>query len=123
MEVTISPTRGDTNSLGRLHPRLTKHGKCFSEVCFETYDLKKVFHEMLISTVAGLNIDVHEHEVDLADSTFRWPESGLYFTGLEVYHSLHCLVRQFSCSPVLRDTTANKSPSESSSASHVPRLL
>ena len=26
------------------------------------------------------------------DSTFQWPESGNYFTGLEVYHLLHCLV-------------------------------
>ena len=26
------------------------------------------------------------------DSTFQWPESGNYFTGLDVYHLLHCLV-------------------------------
>jgi hypothetical protein len=24
--------------------------------------------------------------------TFQWPESGLFLTGLDVYHSLHCLV-------------------------------
>ncbi|KAI1164684.1 hypothetical protein F5B18DRAFT_231556 [Nemania serpens] len=41
----------------------------------------------------GTNIDVSPDEADLSASTFRWPESGLYFTGLEVYHSLHCLNR------------------------------
>ncbi|KAH8799356.1 hypothetical protein F5884DRAFT_869229 [Xylogone sp. PMI_703] len=41
----------------------------------------------------GLNLDLNKNEVDLANSTFQWPESGLYFSGLDVYHSLHCLNR------------------------------
>ncbi|KAI1169579.1 hypothetical protein F4777DRAFT_203283 [Nemania sp. FL0916] len=43
--------------------------------------------------LSGLNLDISQDEADLSASTFRWPESGLYFTGLEVYHSLHCLNR------------------------------
>jgi hypothetical protein len=42
--------------------------------------------------VTGLNIDLDESEADLDGRTFQWPESGEYFTGLEVFHSLHCLV-------------------------------
>ncbi|TRX89642.1 hypothetical protein FHL15_009392 [Xylaria flabelliformis] len=45
--------------------------------------------EMLLG---GLNLDFDRTEVDLGESTFQWPESGLYFSGLDVYHSLHCLV-------------------------------
>ncbi|KAK2007131.1 hypothetical protein LZ32DRAFT_542501 [Colletotrichum eremochloae] len=30
---------------------------------------------------------------NVSRKTFQWPESGLYFTGLEVFHSLHCLNR------------------------------
>jgi len=40
----------------------------------------------------GLNLDFNQREIDLAGSTFQWPESGFYFSGLDVYHSLHCLV-------------------------------
>ncbi|KAM3069013.1 hypothetical protein ACMFMG_004192 [Clarireedia jacksonii] len=43
--------------------------------------------------LGGLNLDFDKTEVDLSDSTFQWPESGLYFSGLDVYHSLHCLNR------------------------------
>ncbi|KAI0102728.1 hypothetical protein GGR51DRAFT_526058 [Nemania sp. FL0031] len=43
--------------------------------------------------LGGLNIDIDKMEVDLTDSTFQWPESGLFFSGLDVYHSLHCLNR------------------------------
>ncbi|KAE8554275.1 hypothetical protein EYB25_002813 [Talaromyces marneffei] len=43
--------------------------------------------------LGGLNLDFSENEVVLKDSTFQWPESGNYFTGLDVYHSLHCLNR------------------------------
>ncbi|KAI1125132.1 hypothetical protein F5Y10DRAFT_247725, partial [Nemania abortiva] len=43
--------------------------------------------------LGGLNLDFDKTEVDLEDSTFRWPESGFYFSGLDVYHSLHCLNR------------------------------
>ncbi|KAI0187049.1 hypothetical protein EV127DRAFT_437226 [Xylaria flabelliformis] len=46
--------------------------------------------EMLLG---GLNLDFDKTEVDLGESTFQWPESGLYFSGLDVYHSLHCLNR------------------------------
>ncbi|KAJ8131027.1 hypothetical protein O1611_g2599 [Lasiodiplodia mahajangana] len=41
--------------------------------------------------LGGLNIDFDKREVDLSDSTFQWPESGFFFSGLDVYHSLHCL--------------------------------
>jgi hypothetical protein len=42
--------------------------------------------------IAGLNLDLDATEYNPAGNTYRWEESGLYFTGLEVYHSLHCLV-------------------------------
>ncbi|KAL1860561.1 hypothetical protein VTK73DRAFT_7288 [Phialemonium thermophilum] len=45
------------------------------------------------SLLSGLNLDLDQEEVDLADTTFRWPESGLSFSGLDVFHSLHCLNR------------------------------
>ena len=45
-----------------------------------------------ITCTSALSIIFDEHDVDLADSTFQWPESGFYFSGLDVYHSLHCLV-------------------------------
>ncbi|KAH9904442.1 hypothetical protein F4778DRAFT_732459 [Xylariomycetidae sp. FL2044] len=41
----------------------------------------------------GLNIDLDSAEIGSSPDTFQWPESGLYFSGLEVYHSLHCLNR------------------------------
>ncbi|KAI1268091.1 hypothetical protein F5Y18DRAFT_424412 [Xylariaceae sp. FL1019] len=41
----------------------------------------------------GLNLDFDTSQADLGDTTFRWPESGFYFSGLDVYHSLHCLNR------------------------------
>ncbi|KDN71904.1 hypothetical protein CSUB01_12179 [Colletotrichum sublineola] len=41
----------------------------------------------------GLNIDLKEPGASVSEKTFQWPESGLYFTGLEVFHSLHCLNR------------------------------
>ncbi|KAH8805282.1 hypothetical protein F5884DRAFT_823040 [Xylogone sp. PMI_703] len=41
----------------------------------------------------GLNLDLDKSEADLSNSTFQWPDTGLYFTGLEMYHSLHCLNR------------------------------
>jgi len=51
----------------------------------------------LMSGCQGLNIDLTEDEFDAGTfHTFQWPESGLYFTGLEVFHSLHCLVC-FTC--------------------------
>ncbi|KAI1274230.1 hypothetical protein F5Y07DRAFT_401520 [Xylaria sp. FL0933] len=46
--------------------------------------------EMLLE---GLNLDFDKTEVDLGESTFKWPESGFYFSGLDVFHSLHCLNR------------------------------
>ena len=45
---------------------------------------------------AGLNLDVRHEEIDLSVSTFKWPDNGLYLSGLEVYHSLHCLVCNLS---------------------------
>ncbi|KAI1781311.1 hypothetical protein F4818DRAFT_451453 [Hypoxylon cercidicola] len=41
----------------------------------------------------GLNLDFSKDEADLTGTTFQWPETGLYFSGLDVYHSLHCLNR------------------------------
>ena len=41
----------------------------------------------------GLNVDLGSSESQLQGRTFQWPDTGLYFTGLEVFHSLHCLVR------------------------------
>ncbi|KAE9373171.1 hypothetical protein N431DRAFT_557355 [Stipitochalara longipes BDJ] len=41
----------------------------------------------------GLNIGLHPSEANLGDTTFQWPGSGDYFSGLEVFHSLHCLNR------------------------------
>ncbi|KAF2758135.1 hypothetical protein EJ05DRAFT_500653 [Pseudovirgaria hyperparasitica] len=41
----------------------------------------------------GLNIDLDPTSSNLQGRTFAWPESGFAFTGLEVYHSLHCLNR------------------------------
>ncbi|KAK0634153.1 hypothetical protein B0T14DRAFT_508479 [Immersiella caudata] len=41
----------------------------------------------------GLNLDLDASEYDPAGNTYQWEESGLYFTGLEVFHSLHCLNR------------------------------
>ncbi|KAK8097639.1 uncharacterized protein PG998_013125 [Apiospora kogelbergensis] len=38
----------------------------------------------------GMNIDLHGQE-GAEVQTFRWPETGASFTGLEVFHSLHCL--------------------------------
>ncbi|KAI8633231.1 hypothetical protein F5Y19DRAFT_490406 [Xylariaceae sp. FL1651] len=40
----------------------------------------------------GLNIDLRGIEGKVAN-TFQWPDNGAYFTGLEVFHSLHCLNR------------------------------
>ncbi|KAH7336737.1 hypothetical protein BKA65DRAFT_402190 [Rhexocercosporidium sp. MPI-PUGE-AT-0058] len=45
------------------------------------------------SLLEGLNIGFTSSEVDLGNSTFKWPGSGDYFSGLEVFHSLHCLNR------------------------------
>ncbi|KAK1755397.1 hypothetical protein QBC47DRAFT_401566 [Echria macrotheca] len=33
--------------------------------------------------LSGLNIDLDQSEANMEGRTFRWPESGLYFTGLE----------------------------------------
>ncbi|KAI0112531.1 hypothetical protein GGR51DRAFT_507383 [Nemania sp. FL0031] len=40
----------------------------------------------------GLNVDLHGADGEMAN-TFQWPDNGAYFTGLEVFHSLHCLNR------------------------------
>ncbi|KAK4445452.1 hypothetical protein QBC34DRAFT_487277 [Podospora aff. communis PSN243] len=46
-----------------------------------------------VELLNGLNLDLDATEYDPAGKTYQWEESGLYFTGLEVYHSLHCLNR------------------------------
>jgi hypothetical protein len=55
----------------------------------------------------GLNLDFDKDEVDLAGSTFQWPESGHYFSGLDVYHSLHCLVYTVFNLIILKKIAAN----------------
>ncbi|KAK0387379.1 hypothetical protein NLU13_5691 [Sarocladium strictum] len=52
-------------------------------------ELDAAWEELL----SGLNIEIAHQDLDLSESTFRWPENGLYFSGLEVYHALHCLNR------------------------------
>ncbi|KAK3312967.1 hypothetical protein B0H66DRAFT_644099 [Apodospora peruviana] len=43
---------------------------------------------------AGLNIDLDgDDDANLTGTTYQWPDTGRYFTGLEVFHSLHCLNR------------------------------
>ncbi|KAH8798647.1 hypothetical protein F5884DRAFT_139970 [Xylogone sp. PMI_703] len=42
--------------------------------------------------LSGLNFDLSQEAANLAGKTFQWQDSGFYFSGLEVYHSLHCLV-------------------------------
>ncbi|KAJ5997961.1 hypothetical protein N7522_009621 [Penicillium canescens] len=50
--------------------------------------------KQLLILMQGLNMDLEGHEADhLHWRTFQWPDSGHYFTGLEVFHSLHCLNR------------------------------
>ncbi|PKK41765.1 hypothetical protein CI102_12568, partial [Trichoderma harzianum] len=42
----------------------------------------------------GMNIDIPgDANAVMAGKTYQWTESGSYFTGLEVFHSLHCLNR------------------------------
>ncbi|KAI0127131.1 hypothetical protein BJ170DRAFT_708094 [Xylariales sp. AK1849] len=43
--------------------------------------------------LSGLNLDLDAADLGPTVRTYQWPESGLYFTGLEVFHSLHCLNR------------------------------
>ncbi|KIW07188.1 uncharacterized protein PV09_02054 [Verruconis gallopava] len=44
--------------------------------------------------LSGLNIDLSGDDADgLAEHTLQWPDSDKYFSGLEVFHSLHCLNR------------------------------
>ncbi|TEA21072.1 Cyclochlorotine biosynthesis protein O [Colletotrichum sidae] len=52
-------------------------------------EVDRAWYELL----TGLNIDLEDPGEHLRRTTFRWPESGLYLTGLEVFHSLHCLDR------------------------------
>lgn len=40
----------------------------------------------------GLNVDLKRDQSANADS-WQWPDDGSYFSGLEVFHSLHCLNR------------------------------
>ncbi|KAE8163765.1 hypothetical protein BDV40DRAFT_299109 [Aspergillus tamarii] len=43
--------------------------------------------------LSGLNIDLASSNANLDGRTIQWPDSDRYFTGLEVFHSLHCLNR------------------------------
>jgi hypothetical protein len=46
----------------------------------------------LLTGRLGLNINLDVFDPSMSDNAFKWPGSGKYFTGLEVFHSLHCLV-------------------------------
>ncbi|RDW76017.1 hypothetical protein BP5796_06838 [Coleophoma crateriformis] len=51
-------------------------------------DLDDAWNELL----AGMNIDLPANEAeDMRDKTWKWPETELYFTGVNVFHGLHCL--------------------------------
>lgn len=63
--------------------------------------------KIFADSVLGLNLDFDKNKVDLANSTFQWPESGFYFSGLDVYHSLHCLVLTYFPQNFLENREAN----------------
>jgi len=44
------------------------------------------------SLLLGLNLDLDDDE-GMDTNSFQWPEDAAYFSGLEVFHSLHCLNR------------------------------
>ncbi|KAH0425943.1 hypothetical protein CcaCcLH18_10647 [Colletotrichum camelliae] len=73
--------------------KLDEDGKFFTDhgslqyVAPPSPEVDKAWGKLL----SGLNIDLESPELE--GRTFRWPETGLYFTGLEVFHSLHCLNR------------------------------
>ncbi|KAK2030364.1 hypothetical protein LX32DRAFT_328132 [Colletotrichum zoysiae] len=75
--------------------KLDKDGKFFTDHDSQIYvaapspEVDNAWYELL----TGLNIDLKEPGKSLSEKTFQWPDSGLYFTGLEVFHSLHCLNR------------------------------
>ncbi|KAF2636764.1 hypothetical protein P280DRAFT_532831 [Massarina eburnea CBS 473.64] len=74
---------------------LDESGQFFMDHSMQQYvgtptpEIDRAWHKLL----TGLNIDLDPSEANLGGRTFQWPDSGLYFTGLEVYHSLHCLNR------------------------------
>ncbi|KAL7900227.1 hypothetical protein HDV63DRAFT_416244 [Trichoderma sp. SZMC 28014] len=41
----------------------------------------------------GLNIDLPPSDIKSESHSIQWPDNGYYFTGFEVFHSLHCLNR------------------------------
>ncbi|KAK0705715.1 hypothetical protein B0H67DRAFT_675727 [Lasiosphaeris hirsuta] len=63
------------------------------------------------------------HEVDLADSTFRWPESGFSLSGLDVYHSLHCLNRLRQALHPTYYAKVFSSPTDPSLANHIDHCI
>jgi hypothetical protein len=73
------------------HGKLTRRGMLLLPVTRRPQINKRVLEYAYVA--AGLNIDLSAAESGLRGRTFQWPDSGLYFTGLEVFHSLHCLVR------------------------------
>ncbi|EED21439.1 conserved hypothetical protein [Talaromyces stipitatus ATCC 10500] len=73
-------------------------------------------------TLLGLNLDLDEDEVVLKGSTFQWPESGNYFTGIDVYHSLHCLNRLRQAIYPEYYTRIFNHPSDPSRKNHIETL-
>ncbi|PVH72016.1 hypothetical protein DL98DRAFT_612114 [Cadophora sp. DSE1049] len=75
--------------------RVDVHGNYFTDGQGDAYGglpspaVDDAWHSLL----EGLNIAFEPSEADLGNSTFQWPGSGDYFSGLEVFHSLHCLNR------------------------------
>jgi len=52
--------------------------------------MDKEWHALLL----GLNMDLPRDEAEeLNEETYNWKDTDLYFTGLGVFHSLHCLNR------------------------------
>ncbi|KAE8343523.1 hypothetical protein BDV24DRAFT_161566 [Aspergillus arachidicola] len=75
--------------------KLDEHGNYFTDhggheyVGSPTPEIDRAW-DLLLS---GLNIDLKGSDANLDGRTIQWPDSDRYFTGLEVFHSLHCLNR------------------------------
>ncbi len=76
------------NMLDRPRLQLMNHGAG----SFKVFPTMPTDGRCSYSQPLGLHLDLSKDEMDMTGWTFQWPESGLFFTGVEVYHSLHCLV-------------------------------
>ncbi|KAK0631175.1 hypothetical protein B0T17DRAFT_553691 [Bombardia bombarda] len=94
----LVPVRSEielTKSVYNGEVELKSDGSFFMDPASQQYVSKPSIEVDMAWTrlLDGLNIDIDQSEADLEGKTFKWPESGTYFTGLEVFHSLHCLNR------------------------------